>query len=435
MKKIVHVVGARPNYMKIAPLMDALARQTAFAQVLVNTGQHYDENMAGSFFSELQLPRPDRNLGVGSGSHAAQTARVMIGFEEVCLAERPDLVVVVGDVNSTMAAALVAAKLVIPIAHVEAGLRSFDRTMPEEINRIVTDRLADLLLTPSSDGDEHLRAEGVAAEKIHLVGNIMIDTLMRHLPAATFDRIAPRLAVEDGCVRGHDAAPAVQCRRPSGSAGHLRGRPRNRARSSRRVPGASPNARASGGVGEPPRPPRLDADRAAWLHRLPQSDVARRCRPDGFGRPAGGEHGAWNSVSDAAGEYGASHHDYTRHQPPGRDTNGRDSGRLPGSAAKRRGPQSARRCGTAARPIGLSRSSSGSCSERIRHAGAPWTTRPVDAAAAHRPASARRGGQENAPAVGSHPAGAADRTRAPRRHRRRVTGSVVDKSPGSVLFC
>jgi UDP-N-acetylglucosamine 2-epimerase (non-hydrolysing) len=196
-KKIVHVVGARPNYMKIAPLMDALARQTAFAQVLVNTGQHYDDNMAGSFFNELQLPRPDRNLGVGSGSHAAQTARVMTGFEEVCIEERPDLVVVVGDVNSTMAAALVAAKLVIPIAHVEAGLRSFDRTMPEEINRIVTDRLADLLLTPSSDGDDHLRAEGVAAEKIHLVGNIMIDTLMRHLPAATFDRIAPRVAIEE----------------------------------------------------------------------------------------------------------------------------------------------------------------------------------------------------------------------------------------------
>ena len=189
MKKIVHVVGARPNYMKIAPLMDALARQTAFAQVLVNTGQHYDENMAGSFFSELQLPRPDRNLGVGSGSHAAQTARVMTGFEEVCIGERPDLVVVVGDVNSTMAAALVAAKLMIPIAHVEAGLRSFDRTMPEEINRIVTDRLADLLLTPSSDGDDHLRAEGVAAEKIHLVGNIMIDSLLRHLPSATLDRI------------------------------------------------------------------------------------------------------------------------------------------------------------------------------------------------------------------------------------------------------
>jgi UDP-N-acetylglucosamine 2-epimerase (non-hydrolysing) len=196
-KKILHVVGARPNYMKIAPLMEALARETRFVQVLLNTGQHYDDNMAGSFFGELQLPRPDRDLGVGSGSHAAQTGRVMMGFEDVCIEERPDLVVVVGDVNSTMAAAIVAAKLVIPVAHVEAGLRSFDRTMPEEINRIVTDGLADLLLTPSLDANEHLRAEGVAAEKIHLVGNIMIDTLLRHLSVATLDRIRPRLPIED----------------------------------------------------------------------------------------------------------------------------------------------------------------------------------------------------------------------------------------------
>jgi UDP-N-acetylglucosamine 2-epimerase (non-hydrolysing) len=197
MKKIIHVVGARPNYMKIAPLMEAIGRQTGFAQVLVNTGQHYDENMAGSFFGELALPRPDRDLGVGSGTHAQQTARVMTGFEEVCLEERPDLVVVVGDVNSTMAAAIVSAKLMIPIAHVEAGLRSFDRSMPEEVNRIVTDRLADILLTPSSDGNEHLAAEGVPANRVHLVGNIMIDTLMRHLPVARLDRLRDRVAVEE----------------------------------------------------------------------------------------------------------------------------------------------------------------------------------------------------------------------------------------------
>ena len=149
MKTIVHVVGARPNYMKIAPLMDALKTVPNIRQVLVNTGQHYDEAMSKGFLRELALPVPDRDLGVGSGSHAVQTAKVMIGFEEVCLAEHPDLVVVVGDVNSTMAATLVAAKLLIPVAHVEAGLRSGDRTMPEEINRMVTDRLADLLLTPS----------------------------------------------------------------------------------------------------------------------------------------------------------------------------------------------------------------------------------------------------------------------------------------------
>ena len=193
-KTIVHVVGARPNYMKIAPLIDALKAVPDVRQLLVNTGQHYDEAMSKSFLRELALPAPDRDLGVGSGSHAVQTAKVMIGFEEVCLAERPDLVVVVGDVNSTMAATLVAAKLLIPIAHVEAGLRSGDRTMPEEINRlVVTDRLADLLFTPSSDADENLRAEGVPPEKIVLVGNIMIDTLMRHLPIATLDRLRPRL--------------------------------------------------------------------------------------------------------------------------------------------------------------------------------------------------------------------------------------------------
>jgi UDP-N-acetylglucosamine 2-epimerase (non-hydrolysing) len=184
--------------MKIAPVMDALRGEPRLRQVLVNTGQHYDESMAGGFLKELQLPTPDRDLGVGSASHAVQTAKVMMAFEEICLADRPDLVVVVGDVNSTMAASLVAAKLLIPIAHVEAGLRSFDRTMPEEINRIVTDRLADLLLTPSRDGNENLRAEGTPEEKIHLVGNVMIDTLRRHLPLATFERLRARIPVADG---------------------------------------------------------------------------------------------------------------------------------------------------------------------------------------------------------------------------------------------
>jgi UDP-N-acetylglucosamine 2-epimerase (non-hydrolysing) len=194
-KKIVHVVGARPNFMKIAPLMEALRGRPGVTQYLVNTGQHYDRNMAGDFFEELQLPVPDRDLGVGSASHAVQTARVMIGFEQVCLDERPDLVVVVGDVNSTMAAALVAAKLVIPVAHVEAGLRSFDRSMPEEINRIVTDHLSDLLLTPSDDGDANLLKEGIDPAKVHRVGNIMIDTLMKHLPAAGPERLQSRFGL------------------------------------------------------------------------------------------------------------------------------------------------------------------------------------------------------------------------------------------------
>ena len=184
--------------MKIAPVMEALRSATGLRQVLVNTGQHYDEAMAGGFLKELDLPRPDRDLGVGSATHAVQTAKVMMAFEEICLTDRPDLVVVVGDVNSTMAASLVAAKLVIPIAHVEAGLRSFDRTMPEEINRIVTDRLADLLFTPSRDGNDNLRAEGTPDDKVHLVGNVMIDTLRRHLPMAGLQRIRDRIPVDDG---------------------------------------------------------------------------------------------------------------------------------------------------------------------------------------------------------------------------------------------
>ena len=198
MKTIVHVIGARPNYMKIAPLMEALRAGSPFRQVLVNTGQHYDDLMARAFVRDLALPTPDHDLGVGSASHAVQTAKVMIEFEKVCEAERPDLVIVVGDVNSTLAASLVAAKLLIPVAHVEAGLRSRDRSMPEEINRIVTDRLSDLLLTPSRDGSDNLRAEGVPEEKIHLVGNIMIDSLMRHLPLAKLDRVRDRMSIDEG---------------------------------------------------------------------------------------------------------------------------------------------------------------------------------------------------------------------------------------------
>src|SRR5207245_2015357 len=188
-RTIIHVVGARPNYMKIAPVMEALRTAAGVRQVLINTGQHYDESMAGGFLTELELPRPDQDLGVGSGTHAVQTAKVMTAFEEICLAERPDLVVVVGDVNSTMAASLVAAKQLIPLAHVEAGLRSFDRTMPEEVNRMVTDRLANLLLTPSRNANDNLRAEGTPEERIHFVGNVMNDTLLRHLPLAGLERV------------------------------------------------------------------------------------------------------------------------------------------------------------------------------------------------------------------------------------------------------
>jgi UDP-N-acetylglucosamine 2-epimerase (non-hydrolysing) len=198
MRTIVHVVGARPNYMKIAPLMEALRAADGFNQILVNTGQHYDDMMARAFVRDLGLPTPNYDLGVGSASHAVQTARVMMEFEKVCLADRPDLVVVVGDVNSTMAASLVAAKLLIPVAHVEAGLRSRDRSMPEEINRIVTDRLSDVLLTPSLDANGNLLAEGVSKDSIHFVGNIMIDSLLRHLPFATLERVRDRIPVATG---------------------------------------------------------------------------------------------------------------------------------------------------------------------------------------------------------------------------------------------
>ncbi len=172
----VHLIAAaRPNFMKIAPVYHALKAQSWCRPVIVHTGQHYDTNMSDDFFRDLRLPKPDHHLGVGSGSHATQTGNVMIAYEQLCLERRPDWVVVVGDVNSTLACVLVAAKLCIPVAHLEAGLRSRDRTMPEEINRIVTDALADLLWTPSPDGDDNLRAEGIPDHKIVRVGNVMID--------------------------------------------------------------------------------------------------------------------------------------------------------------------------------------------------------------------------------------------------------------------
>jgi UDP-N-acetylglucosamine 2-epimerase (non-hydrolysing) len=185
--QILHVVGARPNFMKVAPVRAALVGRNGVRQLLVHTGQHYDAFMSDIFFQQLEIPEPDYNLEVGSGSHAQQTAETMLRLEPVLLKTRPDMVLVYGDVNSTIAAALVCSKLLIPIGHVEAGLRSYDRTMPEEINRILTDRVADLLLTPSIDGNENLIREGISPEKIHLVGNVMIDTLVRLLPYTKSD--------------------------------------------------------------------------------------------------------------------------------------------------------------------------------------------------------------------------------------------------------
>ncbi len=197
--KILNVVGARPNLMKIAPLVEAMRCCPDTVQVLLHTGQHYDDNMSQVFFDDLGIPRPDVYLGVGSASHAEQTARVMVGFEKVLLEDRPDVVVVVGDVNSTLACAVTAAKLWVPVAHVEAGLRSFDRRMPEEINRVVTDALSDYLFTTSRDADENLLREGISRERIHFVGNVMIDTLLRHRERARNLGTPARFDLRAGC--------------------------------------------------------------------------------------------------------------------------------------------------------------------------------------------------------------------------------------------
>ncbi len=204
--KLLLVAGARPNFMKIAPLIHAIRANNAACNGsgrpidfrLVHTGQHYDAKMSGVFFQELGIPAPDHDLEVGSGSHAAQTANIMLAFEPVCMSEKPDWVVVVGDVNSTLACTMVAAKLGIPVAHIEAGLRSFDRAMPEELNRLVTDALADLLLTPSADGDDNLRREGVPETKIRRVGNVMIDSLVSRLAEADAVGTLQRLGLQPG---------------------------------------------------------------------------------------------------------------------------------------------------------------------------------------------------------------------------------------------
>ncbi|MEK6797614.1 MAG: UDP-N-acetylglucosamine 2-epimerase (non-hydrolyzing) [Planctomycetota bacterium] len=196
--KILCVCGARPNFMKIAPLVSALRRAKGVATLLVHTGQHYDERMSKLFFRDLHIPEPDVNLEVGSGSQAVQTAEIMKRFEPVCLEHQPDWVVVVGDVNSTLACALVAVKLGIRVAHVEAGLRSFDRSMPEEINRVLTDAISDLLFVTEPSGVDNLRHEGIDAKKVHLVGNVMIDTLLRSREQAQRSNVLATLELQPG---------------------------------------------------------------------------------------------------------------------------------------------------------------------------------------------------------------------------------------------
>ena len=196
--KILHIVGARPNFVKIAPLMEAFRAHSGVQSVLVHTGQHYDETMSDLFFRQLGIPEPDLNLEVGSSSHAVQTADIMRAFEPVALKEKPDAVVVVGDVNSTIACGLVAVKLGIQLAHVEAGLRSFDRTMPEEINRVLTDTISNFLFCTEQSGVDNLAREGISKDKVFLVGNVMIDTLMKHKAKADQSDILRRLKLEKG---------------------------------------------------------------------------------------------------------------------------------------------------------------------------------------------------------------------------------------------
>lgn len=196
--KILSVVGARPNFIKIAPLVRAVRHDTSLKHVLVHTGQHYGDTMSHSFFRELDIPQPNINLNVGSLSHAQQTAKIMALFEPVLLEHRPDVVIVVGDVNSTMACTLVAAKLRIPVAHVEAGLRSFDRDMPEELNRLVTDSVSDVMFTTSTEAKAQLVREGCPRSRIHFVGNVMIDSLMHNLPRTRHSAILDRLQLSKG---------------------------------------------------------------------------------------------------------------------------------------------------------------------------------------------------------------------------------------------
>ncbi|NOX97892.1 MAG: UDP-N-acetylglucosamine 2-epimerase (non-hydrolyzing) [Nitrospirae bacterium] len=195
--KIINVVGARPNFMKIAPIIREMQKYPQMETLLVHTGQHYDIEMSEAFFDDLGIPEPDINLEVGSGSHAEQTAHVMLKFEKVLLQEKPDLVLVVGDINSTIACTLTAVKLGIKVAHVEAGLRSLDRTMPEEINRILTDAISDFLFTTCRDANENLLREGISPEKTFFVGNVMIDTLMRNKEKAERSDILNRLEMDD----------------------------------------------------------------------------------------------------------------------------------------------------------------------------------------------------------------------------------------------
>ena len=208
--RIINVVGARPNFMKIAPLMEAYKSRKSIQPMLVHTGQHYDERMSDLFFRQLGIPKPDINLGISGGSHAVQTADIMKAFEPVVLEHKPDAVLVVGDVTSTVACGLVAVKLGIKLIHVEAGLRSGDRSMPEEINRLLTDAISDLLFCTEQSGVTNLLREGVSKDKVFLVGNVMIDTLLKNRSKADQSAILTDLGLRSGRIRRAHITPAQQ---------------------------------------------------------------------------------------------------------------------------------------------------------------------------------------------------------------------------------
>ena len=312
MNHILHVVGARPNFVKAAPVLRAI-RKEGLRQTLVHTGQHYDRNMSDVFFTQLEIPEPDVNLGVGSGSHASQTAEIMRRFEPVVLERKPDIVLVYGDVNSTVAAALVCAKLLIPVGHVEAGLRSFDRTMPEEINRIVTDRLSDVLFTPSEDGDLNLKKEGVSAGTDS--PRRQRNDRFSHSAFADCEELSEERLSR--AIRVGYVASAFQCRRQrkpakgtaisdrsEWTAGHYI------SRCTLEPVSGSLNSDSTGESSAPSRP---DA-----LYRVSLSAEPGGGRHYRFRRNSGRDHLPGRALSDIAYEYGTSDHSGNGNQHPGR---------------------------------------------------------------------------------------------------------------------
>ena len=269
------MAGARPNFMKIKPVMDALEQRGADV-VLVHTGQHYDAAMNDVFFDELGIRAPDHFLGVGSGGHADQTGRVMTAFEPLVEKLKPDVVVVVGDVNSSMACALVAAKAGPLVAHVEAGLRSRDWSMPEEVNRVVTDRVSDYLLTPSPDAVDNLRAEGYRTDQVHLVGNVMIDTLLANLARARDSDVVKRLGLRPGEGFRGSTASSPSTAPPTSTSLHCSDSCSTR---SSRWPATAPWSSPSTRVRRQCSKPRSSRDPASGSCHRPVTSTSSRCRP------------------------------------------------------------------------------------------------------------------------------------------------------------